>query len=168
MDWPLVLALMIGGTLLLMALGLPVAVAFIVVNVVGGIWVLGGDRGVAQLARNMTSSVTNFAFTPIPLFVLMGEILFHTGLAIKAIDAIAKLIHRVPGRLAVIALVAGTIFSAISGSTIATTAMLGSLLLPEMLKRGYDRKLAMGPIMAIGGVDMLIPPSGLAGLHTSV
>ncbi|MFM9881977.1 MAG: TRAP transporter large permease subunit [Burkholderiales bacterium] len=164
MDWPLVLALMIGGTLLLMALGLPVAVAFIAVNVVGGIWVLGGDRGVAQLARNMTSSVTNFAFTPIPLFVLMGEILFHTGLAIKAIDAIAKLIHRVPGRLAVIALVAGTIFSAISGSTIATTAMLGSLLLPEMLKRGYDRKLAMGPIMAIGGVDMLIPPSGLAVL----
>ncbi len=164
MDWPLVLALMIGGTLLLMALGLPVAVAFIVVNVVGGIWVLGGDRGVAQLARNMTSSVTNFAFTPIPLFVLMGEILFHTGVAIKAIDAIAKLIHRVPGRLAVIALVAGTIFSAISGSTIATTAMLGSLLLPEMLKRGYDRKLAMGPIMAIGGVDMLIPPSGLAVL----
>jgi tripartite ATP-independent transporter DctM subunit len=164
LDWPLVLALMIGGTLLLMALGLPVAVAFIAVNVLGGIWVLGGDRGVAQLARNMTSSVTNFAFTPIPLFVLMGEILFHTGLAIKAIDAIARLIHRVPGRLAVIALVAGTIFSAISGSTIATTAMLGSLLLPEMLKRGYDRKLAMGPIMAIGGVDMLIPPSGLAVL----
>lgn len=155
---------MIGGTLLLMALGLPVAVAFIAVNVIGGIWVLGGDRGIAQLSRNMTSSVTNFAFTPIPLFVLMGEILFHTGLAIKAIDAIAKLIHRVPGRLAVIALVAGTIFSAISGSTIATTAMLGSLLLPEMLRRGYDRKIAMGPIMAIGGVDMLIPPSGLAVL----
>ncbi len=164
MDWPLVLTLMIGGTLLLMALGLPVAVAFIAVNVIGGIWVLGGDRGIAQLSRNMTSSVTNFAFTPIPLFVLMGEILFHTGLAIKAIDAIAKLIHRVPGRLAVIALVAGTIFSAISGSTIATTAMLGALLLPEMLKRGYDRKIAMGPIMAIGGVDMLIPPSGLAVL----
>jgi len=164
MEWPLVLALMIGGTLVLMLLGTPVAIAFIAVNVVGGYLVLGGDRGIAQLARNMTSSVTNFAFTPIPLFVLMGEILFHTGLAIKAIDAIAKLIHRVPGRLAVIALVAGTIFSAISGSTIATTAMLGSLLLPEMLKRGYDRKLAMGPIMAIGGVDMLIPPSGLAVL----
>jgi len=73
-------------------------------------------------------------------------------------------VRRVPGRLSVIALVAGTIFSAISGSTIATTAMLGSLLLPEMLRRGYDRKLAMGPIMAIGGVDMLIPPSSLAVL----
>ncbi len=164
MDWPLTLALLIGGTLLLMALGLPVALAFIAVNVAGAYFILGGDRGLAQLARNMTSSVTAFAFTPIPLFVLMGELLFHTGLAIAAIDAISKLIHRVPGRLAVIALVAGTIFSAISGSTIATTAMLGTLLLPEMLRRGYDKKLAMGPIMAIGGVDMLIPPSGLAVL----
>ncbi len=164
MDWPLILTLLIGGTLIVMALGAPVAIAFIAVTLVGAALVLGGDRGVAQLARNMTSSVTNFAFTPIPLFVLMGEILFHTGLALKAIDAISAMIHRVPGRLSVIALVAGTIFSAISGSTIATTAMLGSLLLPEMLRRGYERKLAMGPIMAIGGVDMLIPPSGLAVL----
>ncbi|MEO7403755.1 MAG: TRAP transporter large permease subunit, partial [Burkholderiales bacterium] len=92
MDWPLALTLLVGGTLALMALGLPVAVAFIVVNVAGGIFVLGGDRGIEQLARNMTTSVTNFAFTPIPLFILMGEILFHTGLALKAIDAIAKLI----------------------------------------------------------------------------
>jgi|1185.fasta_scaffold14840_2 tripartite ATP-independent transporter DctM subunit len=164
MDWTSALALLSLGVLVLMALGMPVAIAFIVVNAAGAFYFLGGDRGMAQLARNMTASVTNFAFTPIPLFVLMGEILFHTGLAVKAIDAIATLIRRVPGRLAVIALVAGTIFSAISGSTIATTAMLGSLLLPQMLKRGYDRKLAMGPIMAIGGVDMLIPPSGLAVL----
>jgi tripartite ATP-independent transporter DctM subunit len=164
MDWPLVLAVLIGGTLFLMALGAPVAVAFIAVNVLGAVFVLGGDRGLVQLARNMTNTATQFAFTPIPLFVLMGEILFHTGLAIKAIDAISRLIHRVPGRMPVIALVAGTIFSAISGSTIATTAMLGALLLPEMLRRGYERKLAMGPIMAIGGVDMLIPPSGLAVL----
>jgi len=164
MDWTSALALLSLGVLALMALGVPVAIAFIVVNAAGAFYFLGGDRGMAQLARNMTASVTQFAFTPIPLFVLMGEILFHTGLAVKAIDAIATLIRRVPGRLAVIALVAGTIFSAISGSTIATTAMLGSLLLPQMLKRGYDRKLAMGPIMAIGGVDMLIPPSGLAVL----
>ncbi len=164
MDWPTVLALLALGVLALMALGTPVAVAFIAVNAVGAWFFLGGERGLSLLARNMTASVSNFAFTPIPLFVLMGEVLFHTGLAVKAIDAVATLIRRVPGRLSVIALVAGTIFSAISGSTIATTAMLGSLLLPQMLKRGYDRKLAMGPIMAIGGVDMLIPPSGLAVL----
>ena len=90
--------------------------------------------------------------------------LFHTGVALKAIDAFALLIRRVPGRLAVIAIVAGTVFSAISGSTIATTALLGSLMLPTMLARGYDPRMAMGPIMGIGGVDMLIPPSALTVL----
>ena len=164
MHWTEALLLLIGGVSALLVLGAPVAFAFIAVNVVGAYFFLGGDVGLLQLARNMVNSVSNFAFTPIPMFLLMGDVLFHTGLAIKAIDAVALLINRMPGRLAVIALVAGTIFSAISGSTIATTAMLGSLLLPEMLKRGYDRKIAMGPIMAIGGVDMLIPPSGLAVL----
>jgi tripartite ATP-independent transporter DctM subunit len=78
------------------------------------------------------------------------------------------MIQRVPGRLAVVAVVAGTIFSAISGSTVATTALLGSLLLPQMLKRGYEPKTAMGPILAIGGVDMLIPPSGITVLFGSL
>jgi tripartite ATP-independent transporter DctM subunit len=74
----------------------------------------------------------------------------------------------VPGRLAVVAVVAGTVFSAISGSTIATTAMLGSLMLPVMLARGYHPVMATGPIMAIGAVDMLIPPSALTVLLGSL
>ena len=121
-----------------------------------------------QVVRNGVASVTNFSLTPIPFFVLMGEILFHTGVAMKAIDAFDNLIARVPGRLSVIAIVAGTVFSAISGSTIATTALLGGLLLPQMLKRGYDTSMAMGPIMAIGGVDMLIPPSAITVLLGSL
>jgi tripartite ATP-independent transporter DctM subunit len=95
-------------------------------------------------------------------------VLFHTGLAVKVIDGIERLIREVPGRLAVIAVVAGTVFSAVSGSTIATTAMLGSLMLPVMLARGYHPTLATGPIMAIGAVDMLIPPSALTVLLGSL
>jgi len=121
-----------------------------------------------QLARNSVQSVTSFALTPIPLFILMGEVLFHTGLAVKVIDGVERLIRDVPGRLAVIAVVAGTVFSAISGSTIATTAMLGSLMLPVMLSRGYHPTIATGPIMAIGAVDMLIPPSALTVLLGSL
>jgi tripartite ATP-independent transporter DctM subunit len=89
-------------------------------------------------------------------------------LAKNSIDAIERVIPALPGRLAVIAVVAGTVFSAISGSTIATTAMLGSLMVPMMLAKGYDAKLSMGPIIAIGGVDMLIPPSALAVLLGSL
>jgi tripartite ATP-independent transporter DctM subunit len=68
----------------------------------------------------------------------------------------------------VVAVVAGTVFSAISGSTIATTAMLGSLMLPVMLSRGYHPTMATGPLMAIGAVDMLIPPSALTVLLGSL
>jgi len=168
MSWELALLLLFGVLSVLMAIGVPVAFAFIAVNIVGAIVFLGGDAGLMQLARNAVASITNFSLTPIPFFVLMGEVLFHTGVAMKAIEAIELLIRRVPGRLAVVAVVAGTVFSAISGSTIATTALLGSLLLPEMLRRGYEPKLAMGPIMAIGGVDMLIPPSALTVLLGSL
>ena len=168
MSWQLAMLLLFGLLSVLMAIGLPVAFAFIAVNIVGAILFLGGDAGLMQLARNAVASVTSFSLTPIPFFVLMGEILFHTGVAMKAIEAIELLIRRVPGRMAVVAVVAGTVFSAISGSTIATTALLGSLLLPEMLRRGYHPHLAMGPIMAIGGVDMLIPPSALTVLLGSL
>jgi tripartite ATP-independent transporter DctM subunit len=168
MSWVEASLILFGGLVAIMGLGLPVAFAFLALNIVGAWLFLGGEPGVAQLARNAVQSVTSFSLTPIPFFVLMGEVLFHTGVAMKAIDAFALLIRRVPGRLSVIAIVAGTVFSAISGSTIATTALLGSLMLPTMLARGYEPKMAMGPIMGIGGVDMLIPPSALTVLLGSI
>ncbi len=168
MNWIEGSLLLFGGLVVVMGLGLPVAFAFLALNVIGAWLFLGGEPGLAQLTRNAVQSITSFSLTPIPFFVLMGEVLFHTGVALKAIDAFALLIRRVPGRLSVIAIVAGTVFSAISGSTIATTALLGSLMLPTMLARGYEPRMAMGPIMGIGGVDMLIPPSALTVLLGSL
>ena len=168
MTWGAASLLMFGGLVAAMGLGLPVAFAFLVLNVIGAMLFLGGEPGLVQLARNAVASITSFSLTPIPFFVLMGEVLFHTGVALKAIDAFALIIRRVPARLSVIAIVAGTVFSAISGSTIATTALLGSLMLPTMLARGYAPRMAMGPIMGIGGVDMLIPPSALTVLLGSL
>ena len=164
MSWQFAAWLMLGGSTVLLLLGLPVAFTFIAVNIAGAAIWLGGEVGVQQLARNSVVSITSFSLTPIPLFILMGEVLFHTGIAVKVIDGVERLIAQVPGRLAVVAVVAGTIFSAISGSTIATTAMLGSLMVPVMLSRGYHPTMATGPVMAIGAVDMLIPPSALTVL----
>ncbi|MGE0735649.1 MAG: TRAP transporter large permease subunit [Alphaproteobacteria bacterium] len=168
MDWQSALALMLGLVCFLLALGMPVAFAFFLTNIVGAIIFLGGAAGLIWLLRGSVAAISNFNLAPIPLFLLMGEILLQTGLAFKAVDAIDRLIRRVPGRLAVVAVTGGTVFSALSGSTIATTAMLGHALLPDMLKRGYHPTMAMGPIMAIGGVDMLIPPSALAVLLGSL
>ena len=168
MTWWLAACLLFGSLTALFLFALPAAFAFIGINIVGAWFWLGKDAGLIQLVRNGVASISSFSLTPIPFFVLMGEVLFHTGVAMKAIDAIDRVIWRVPGRLSVVAVVAGTVFSAISGSTIATTALLGSLMLPEMLRRGYHPDMAMGPIMAIGGVDMLIPPSALTVLLGSL
>jgi tripartite ATP-independent transporter DctM subunit len=168
MSWQWAALLLLGGSTALLLIGMPVALSFVAINVIGALLFLGGDAGLAQIVRNSVVSVMNFSLTPIPLFILMGEVLFHTGLAVKVIDGVERLIRQVPGRLAVVAVVAGTVFSAISGSTIATTAMLGSLMLPVMLARGYHPTMATGPIMAIGAVDMLIPPSALTVLLGSL
>ena len=168
MSWQFAAWLLLGGSTVLLFLGLPVAFTFLAVNIAGAAIWMGGEPGLVQLARNSVSSVASFSLTPIPLFVLMGEVLFHTGLAVKVIEGIERLIREVPGRLAIVAVVAGTVFSAISGSTIATTAMLGSLMVPVMLARGYHPTMATGPVMAIGAVDMLIPPSALTVLLGSL
>jgi tripartite ATP-independent transporter DctM subunit len=167
-NWGSILGLMFTAKVALLLTALPVAFVFFIINIAGSYLIFGGTAGLEQMVRNEQLSVAQFSLVPIPLFVLMGEVLFHTGLAMKSVDAVDAVIRRVPGRLAGVALVAGTIFSAISGSTIATTAMLGSLLLPQMLERKYDQKTAIGPILAIGGVDILIPPSGLAVLLGSL
>ncbi len=168
MEWYWTIALLIGGLVFFMLLGLPVVFAFFAVNLIGAYFFMGGEKGLMQLVRNAIDSAQNFALAPIPLFIFMGEIMFYTGVAARAIDAVDKLIARVPGRLSLVAIVGGTIFSSLSGSTIANTAMLGSTLLPEMYKRGYQPSISIGPIVAVGGLAMLIPPSALAVLLGSI
>ncbi len=168
MEWYWALVSMLGLLCLMMAAGLPVAFAFMGVNIVGAAVFLGGVPGLNQMIRNAMEALTNFSLAPIPLFLFIGEVLFHTGVAIKAIDAVEKLIARLPGRLSIVSIVGGTVFSSLSGSTIANTAVLGSVLLPDMMRRGYHPTMAMGPIMATGGIAMLIPPSALAVLLGSL
>ena len=150
-----------------MFLGLPVALAFFAANVLGTFLFINGDIGLVFMAMEFNNAI-NFGLAPIALLLLMGEILLHTGVAFKAIGAIDRMISRVPGRLSIVSIVGGTVFSSLSGSTIANTAILGSVLLPDMIKRGYKPAIAMGPIMAVGGIAMLIPPSALAVLLASI
>ena len=167
MEWYLALILMLGTVCLAMFVGLPVAFAFFAANVLGTFLFINGDIGLVFMPMEFNNAI-NFGLAPIALFLLMGEILLHTGVAFKAIGAIDRMISRVPGRLSIVSIVGGTVFSSLSGSTIANTALLGSVLLPDMIKRGYKPAIAMGPIMAVGGIAMLIPPSALAVLLASI
>ncbi len=164
MAWYEALALLLGPMVVLMAIGMPVAIAFLAANIIGAWLFMGGERGVTQLLNNGLGSLTSFALVPIPLFLLMGEIFFHTGLGARMFNAIDRLLGRLPGRLSHVTVLGGTGFATLSGSSMGSTALLGSLMIPEMVRRGYKKHMAIGPILGTGGLAIIIPPSALAVL----
>ncbi|MEM7613626.1 MAG: TRAP transporter large permease subunit, partial [Pseudomonadota bacterium] len=164
MAWFEALALLLGSIMVLMALGMPVALAFLAANILGAWIFMGGERGVVQLLNNGFGALTSFALVPIPLFLLMGEVFFHTGLGGRMFNAIDRLLGRLPGRLSYVTVLGGTGFSTLSGSSMGSTALLGSLMVPEMSARGYKKYMSIGPILGTGGLAIIIPPSALAVL----
>jgi tripartite ATP-independent transporter DctM subunit len=161
-------ALIFGLVLTLMAIGVPVAFAFLMANLVGAFLLLGGWVGLLQVVDNSTSLITSFTLVAVPMFVLMGTLLFHSGLALRVFDALDALFGRIPARLSYLTVAGGATFSTLTGSTLANTAILGSLMVPEMTRRGYARHMAIGPIIGTGGLAMLIPPSSLGVLLGSL
>ena len=167
MEWWLVLGLFLGGLLLLLLLGFPIAFAFLLVDFVG-VYLYMGLGGLSHMTLNIYTSLSTFNIAPVPLFILMGELMFHSKMAYDTIDVLDRWLGRVPGRLGLLAATSGTIFAATSGSTMANTAMLGTVLLPEMRQRGYSNVASVGPIIGVGGLAMLIPPSALAVVLASI
>jgi len=164
MGWVEALALLIGSLMFLMLIGMPVALAFLAANILGAFVFMGGERGVVSLLNSGMGTITSFALVPIPLFLLMGEVFFHSGLGRRMFNAIDSLLGRVPGRLSYVTVLGGTGFATLSGSSMGSTALLGSLMVPEMTRRGYRSKLSIGPILGTGGLAIIIPPSALAVL----
>lgn len=168
MDWTTATLLMFGGVFGFMALGVPVAFGFLLIDLVGVFLFMGGEAGFRQFINNSFSSASAYTLAPIPLFLLMGELFFHTGLAVRVFDAVDKLLGRVPARLSLTTVAGGTLFAALSGSSMGNTALLGSLMVPEMTRRGYKPVLSVGPIMGTGSLAILIPPSAMAVLLGSI
>ena len=168
MEWYEAGALLLGMIIAGMAIGLPVAFSFLLTNVIGIFVFSGGWPVMSRIVQDATNLLTTFTLLPIPMFILMGALFFQTGLAARVFDALDKLLGRLPGRLCFLTVMGGSLFSTLTGSSMANTAMLGSLLVPEMQRRGYSKRMAMGPILGTGGLAMIIPPSNLAVLLASV
>jgi tripartite ATP-independent transporter DctM subunit len=168
MEWYWVVAVMIGTLLALMAAGIPIAFGFFATNIIGTYLFMGGHVGIIQMISNMAVSVSSFALVPVPLFLLMGSLFFRSGLASRVLDALDMCFGAVPGRLSYVTVTSGTIFAALSGSSMANTGMMGTLMVPEMIRRGYKKHMALGPILGSGGLAVIIPPSGLAVLLGSL
>lgn len=169
MAWWAFLSVFLGALVVLLLMRVPVAFAMLGVGMVAAVQMFGGiDNGLAQVARSAYQSINSFVLSPIPLFILMGEVLFRTGIVGEAINCLDRLLGRLPGRLALLSTAGGTLFGLLSGSTLASTAVLGSSLLPQMERAGYSKRLSMGSVLAAGGLTMIIPPSSLAVLWGAI
>lgn len=164
MEWYWALAFLLGMVVILMIAGMPIALTFLGANIVGAWFFMGGGNGVIQVLSNGFGSLSSFSLVPIPLFLLMGELFFRTGLGMRMFNAIDLLLGKVPGRLSYVTVIGGTGFATVSGSSMGSTALLGSVLVPEMVRRGYKKHMAIGPILGTGGLAIIIPPSALSVL----
>jgi tripartite ATP-independent transporter DctM subunit len=168
MDWVSLFIIILFSLIALFFLGVPVAFSFLFVNILFATLFWGGDVGLTQLILSISRSITSFSLLPVPLFLLMGEVMFLFGIAHRMMETLEKWMGRIPGRLSLLTVAGGVIFATLSGSSMAGCAMLGQTLLPEMEKRGYKYQITLGPIMGCGTLAAMIPPSALGVLLASL
>lgn len=144
---------------LLLLLGVPIAFSMALTGAVG-IWILEGPGpALAHTLLIPWDEGRSFVFVTIPLFVLMGQLVFHTGLASDLYDGVRTWIGKIPGGMAITSVVACGAFGAVTGSSIATVATMGAIVMPEMRRYKYHPRLATGSLAASGTLGILIPPS---------
>jgi tripartite ATP-independent transporter DctM subunit len=168
MDWWAYLAIILAVLTLLFLSGLPIAFSFTLFNFIAVYFWMGGSDSFALLTVSAFSSIVSFPLVAVPLFILMGELLFRSGVVAIVLDAVSKWVTGVRGSLALVSVGAGTLFGTMSGSAVSGVAVLGSTLAPEMRRRGYSKEMSLGPILGSGCLAMIIPPSVLGVLLGSL
>lgn len=149
----------------LVGLGVPIAFAMMLVGAIGLIWFGGLDQAALQLSSIGWENGTDFLFITAPMFILMGQLVYHSDLAADLFDCLQKWMGRLPGGLAIASVFACAMFAAITGVSAATVVTVGAMAMPEMRRYGYDPALATGALATAGTLGILIPPSILMVLY---
>ncbi len=145
--------------ILLLLAGMPVAFALSLSGVLGMFAFLGGAAALPQIPVIAYKTLDDFVLTAVPLYILMSQILLKGRVGNELFELGSKWLGHLPGGLGVATVFACAIFAAISGSSVATAVTIGSMAIPEMLKRGYERTVVLGTVAAGGTLGILIPPS---------
>ncbi len=153
------LTITLAVTLLLLAGGVWVGVGLGLSGLLGLTQVLGWERAVDIVGKVVWEQNTSFILVAIPMFILMGEILFQSGIMSTIYIRAATVVSGIPGGLLQANIAACTVFAACSGSSVASAATIGSVGYPEIAKRSYNKPIALGSIAAGGTLGILIPPS---------
>jgi tripartite ATP-independent transporter DctM subunit len=149
----------IAVLLFLFATGIELGFAMGLVGFLGFAYLNGFPSAMNLLATDFFDVITNYGYTIFPLFVLMGQIGFNAGIAVRLYDAANKFIGHVPGGLAMATVMGATGFKTICGSSAATAATFASVAIPQMDRYGYDKKLSTGIVATVGSLGCIIPPS---------
>ncbi len=168
MVWYTELIVLGFAILFFFSTGMPVAFAFGMINILGLYFLCGGEVMLNLLSTSSYASVATFPMVAIPLFILMGETLTHTKTIELSFNAVHKWLQKLPGNLAIISVASATLFGALSGASMASCAAVGSIMMPEMQKKGYHKRLYTGAIIGGAGLAILIPPSILMVLYASL
>lgn len=158
MEWHTSLIITFSVLLVLLFSGMRIFLALIVTGIITIVLWMGWDQS-RILAFVTWASLKSYGLAAVPMFVFMGELIFRGGLSQRVYAGIAPLMDRFPGGIMHSNIAAGAVFAAASGSSLASTATIGTLALPEMDARGYSRQIAKGSILAGGALGILIPPS---------
>lgn len=161
MTWWLILSTGLVVLLSLLLLGVPIFVTFLILNIIG-VLVLIGPAGFGMFANSIYTTGTFAELAAIPLFILMGELLFRSGAMDVVLDSMDRLIGRIRGRQYVLCVALSGVLGALSGAAMAVAGLLARTLYPSMTQRGYDRHLAAGAILGGASLSPIIPPSVLA------
>ena len=161
MSWYFILFGGISMLLGLLLIGFPIFVAFLLLNVIGVVILL-GPAGFEMFANSIFTTATTGSLSAVPLFILMGEILFESGAMEVLFNSIDRLVGQIRGRQYVVCIVLSAILGALSGAAMAVAGLLGRAVFPMMRKRGYNTILSAGTILAGASLDPIIPPSVLA------
>ncbi len=161
MEWYTTLILGMAILFVLFLSGAPIFLAFLAAILLGVYFVI-GPAGFPLFANSVLDTATTTSLASIPLFILMGELLFRSGTMDVLFDSIDKLVGKVRGRQYVLVVVLSAVFGALSGVAMAVAAMLGRAIMPGMHDRGYDRSIAAGLIIGGASLAPIIPPSLLA------
>ena len=145
--------------LLLFGTGIELGFGMALVGMVGFAYLNGWTAAMQLVGRDIYDIITNYGYTVFPLFILMGQIGFNAGIAVRLYDAAHKFIGHIPGGLAMATVMGATGFKAICGSSAATSATFASVAIPEMNRFGYDKKLSTGIVATVGTLGCIIPPS---------
>ncbi len=145
--------------LLLFATGIELGFAMALIGFVGFGYLNGFESALNLLARDVYDVITSYGFTVFPLFILMGQIGFNAGIAVRLYGTAHKFVGHIPGGLAMATVIGATGFKAICGSSAATSATFAGVAIPEMDRYGYDRRLSTGIVATVGTLGVIIPPS---------